>query len=62
MNKKRKIRLAKRILENENIIEGQGGLGKSVQSAEAEIENIIESLSFKDFLELDEYIMSKKNI
>lgn len=62
MNKKRTMRLAKKILQNENIIEGQKGLGKSVQTAKAEIEDIIGCLSMKEFLELDDYIMNHKKI
>ena len=60
MNNKRKIRLANKILKYEEIIENSKDSDKSVQFAKTEIENIIESLSLKDILEIDEYIMSKK--
>jgi hypothetical protein len=50
-------KIAEQIVELEKNIE----LGKDVQSSQQKIENIILSLSFKEVLELDDYIF-KKNL
>lgn len=49
-------RKAKKIIELENQIQ----LGKDVQNAENEIQNIMCSLSIEDMLEIDDYIITKK--
>ena len=59
-NKNRKeyiARKAKKIAE----IEKQMRLGKDVQTAQKEIQNIMYTLSIEDMLEIDEYII-KNNL
>ena len=58
-NKNRKeyiARKAKKIAE----MEKQMRLGKDVQTAQKEIQNIMCALSIEDMLEIDEYITTKK--
>lgn len=54
--KKKIIRAANRIAN----LESQLALGKDVQKIEEKIQNIADSLSLEEMLEIDEYIMNKK--
>lgn len=55
--KKKLIRAANRIWELENKIMS----GKDEELIEAEMEKIAESLSPEELLEIDEYLMNKRN-
>lgn len=54
--KKRIKRLAEKIVQ----LEKQAHEGKNEQEVMSEIQNITDSLSIEDMLEIDEYIFTKK--
>jgi hypothetical protein len=58
VNEKRKKRLAKRMMQ----LESQLALDKNNKSLQAEIQEIVQSLSFKEMIELDDYICKNHKI
>lgn len=56
MKKKRIKRLAEKIVQ----LEKQAHEGKNEQEVMSKIQNITDSLSIEDMLEIDEYIFTKK--